>query len=86
MITIDKIKVYNRFNGDVDGWARIGTKEEKSVINDVDWFQIEEFIQEIQLIKKRLASNIFMNSINERLKKHCDSDETIQAIKELAEK
>lgn len=84
MITIDKIKIYKRFNGDVDGWARIGTTEVKSIMNDDDWFLIDGFIQDISLVKKCLASDSFMKSINERLKENCDTDETIQAIKELA--
>lgn len=84
MITIDKIKIYKRFNGDVDGWARIGTKEEKSIINDNDWFLIEGFIQDISIIKKCIASDTFIKSINEKLKANCDTYETIQAIKDLA--
>lgn len=84
MITISKIKIYKRFNGDVDGWARIGATEEKSIMNDDDWFLIEGFIQDISLVKKCLTSDTFMKSINERLKENCDNDETIQAIKGLA--
>lgn len=84
MITIVKIKIYTRFNGDVDGWARIGTTEEKSIMNNDDWFLIDSFIQDLSLVKKRFASDSFIKSINERLKENCDTDETIQAIKELA--
>lgn len=84
MITINKIEIYKRFNGDVDGWARIGSSEEKSMMNDDDWFLIEGFIQDISLVKKCIASDTFMKSVNERLKKNCDNDATIQAITELA--
>ena len=84
MITIDKIKIYKRFNGDIDGWVRIGTKEEKSIMNDNDWFMIESFIQDMRLIKKGLASETLVNSIRERLKDNCDNDETIQAVMEIA--
>jgi len=84
MITVDKIKIYSRFNGNVDGWARVGTTEEKSIMNDDDWFLIDTFIQDLSLVKKRLASDSFMKSINERLKENCDTDETIQAIRDLA--
>ncbi len=80
MITINKLKIYQRYNGDVDGWARVGSKEEKSIMSDEDWFLIEGFIQDLNLIKKGLASDTFMNSINERLKGKCDSEETIQAL------
>jgi len=78
---MDKINIYKRLNGDVDGWARIGTKEEKSIMNDNDWFLIESFIQDINLVNKGLASDSFKDSINERLNENCDSEETIQAIK-----
>lgn len=84
MITINKIKIYQRYNGDVHGWARVGSKEEKSIMNDEDWFLIEGFIQNINLIKKGLVSDTFINSIIERLKEKCDSEETIQAIRKIA--
>ncbi|MBX9449612.1 MAG: hypothetical protein KL787_07850 [Taibaiella sp.] len=84
MITIDKIKIYTRFNGDVDGWARVGTKEERSIMNDKDWVLIETFIQDINLVKKGLASDSFIHSINDRLRKNCDSQETIDSLKALA--
>lgn len=83
MITIDKIKIYKRFNGDVDGWARIGTAEEKSIMSDEDWFLIDGFIQDLILVKKHLVSDEFIKKINERLNENCDTDETIQAIKNL---
>jgi len=83
MITINKIRIYNRFNGDVEGWARVGTIEEKSIMNDNDWFLIEQFIQGIEVVNKGLASDTFKELLIERLKESCDSDETIQAIKEI---
>ena len=83
MITIDKIKIYKQYNGDIDGLARVGTKEEKSTMNDNDWFLIEGFIWDINFVKKGLASDTLMNSINERLKENCDSEETSQAVKEI---
>jgi hypothetical protein len=85
MITIEKLKIYKHFQGDIDGWARIGTKEQKSIIKKRDWFLIEGFIQDIHLIKKDLASEIFMKSIYENLKESCDNEETIQELKNIAE-
>ncbi len=84
MITIKKVEIYQRFNGDVDGWARVGSKEEKSIMDDEDWFLIDGFIQDIKLVKKGLASDTFMDVINERLNAKCDNEETILAIKSLA--
>ncbi|MBO9202146.1 MULTISPECIES: hypothetical protein [Niastella] len=83
MITLDKVKIYQRFNGDVDRWARGGTKEERSIMNDSDWFLIDSFIQDGNLVRKGLAADSFMDSVNERLNENCDSEETIQAIREM---
>jgi len=84
MITINKVKIYQCFNGDIDGWARVGSKEEKLIMDDEDWFLIEGFIQDINLVKTGLASHIYMNFINERLRGKCDNEETIQAIMDMA--
>jgi len=53
-------------------------------MKDKDWFLIEGFIQDIRLVKKGLASEIYMQAINERLQDICDSEETIQELKEIA--
>ena len=82
MITKEKVEIYRRFGGDIDGWARIGTKEEKSIMSDHDWYLIENFIQDISLVRKKLASKDFARSMDERLKENCDSEATINALKE----
>ena len=84
MITKVKLDIYNRFYGDIDGWVRVGSNEEKSIMTDNDWCTIENFIQDIYLQNTSLLSPSYTSSINERLKKHCDSEDTIEAIKELA--
>lgn len=85
MITIGKIKLYKNFKGDIDGWARIATKEEKLAINNKDWFLIDSFVQDILLVKKGLTSDSFISSLNQRLKENCDNKITIIALKELVD-
>lgn len=83
MITKEKVQIYKYFNGDIDGWARTGTKEQKAIMKDRDWLLIEELVQDMSLIKKGLASESYINVINEKLQANCDSNETIQEIKNL---
>jgi len=83
MITQDKIKVYKRFDGDIDSWARSGSKNEKLVMNDGDWYMIEELIQDLSLVEKGLASVTFNNDLSNRLTENCDSEKTIQALKAI---
>lgn len=72
MITIEKIKIYQRYQGDIDSWARSGSKKEKAIMVDNDWYVIDGLIQDMQMIKNGLASLEFKNKFNERLKKEID--------------
>lgn len=83
MITENKIKLYNKYSGDIDGWARNSSKKELSIMSDDDWFLIDGFIQDLTLVKKGLASVEFSISLNNKLKENCDTDETINRIKKI---
>ena len=86
MITQEKLKIYDHFNGNIDGWARIGTKEQKLTMRDNDWFLIDGFIQDILLVKKGLASVVYIKNLEEKLREKCDSEETIEKLKEMSNK
>lgn len=83
MITENKIKLYNKYSGDIDGWARNNSKKELSIMSDDDWFLIDGFIQDLTLVKNGFTSIEFSNSLNNRLKENCDTEETINKIKKI---
>ena len=84
MITEDKIKVYKRYDGDIDGWARSGSKKEKSIMSDEDWYVIDGLIQDLSMVKKGLASSGFNENLNVKLKEMCDSDSAVNQLQKLA--
>ena len=84
MLTTKKILIYKDFEGDIDGWARLGTSVQKAEMMDKDWFLIDEFVRDIRLVKKGLASEVFMKFIDERLREVCDNAGTIAELKELS--
>jgi hypothetical protein len=84
MITENKIKLYNKYNGNIDEWARNNAKKELSIMSDDDWFLIDGFIQDLTLVKNGLASLGFSDSLNNRLKENCDTEKTIDIIKKIA--
>lgn len=86
MITQEKIKIYNSFQGDVDGWARMGSKKEKAIMSDGDWSLIDGLVQDIQLVEKGLASKEFSNTLHRRLVENCDNPETINQLRKVADK
>ena len=84
MITAKKITIYEEFNGDIDGWARSGTKEQHEVINDEEWFLIDELVQDLRLIKNNLTSSDFQRKVYNKLRENCNNPETIKYLEKIS--
>ena len=84
MITENKIKVYKKYNGDIDNWARNNSKKERLIISDDDWYLIDELIQDLVLIKKQLTSSKFNNSLSEKIVGYCENQKVISQLEKLA--
>ncbi|MBL7783055.1 MAG: hypothetical protein JNM22_17630 [Saprospiraceae bacterium] len=85
MITQDKIKIYKRYKGDIDRWARSSLKKEKSIMEDRDWYIIDDLIQDLYLARNELVSLTFRNDFNNKLVENCESEEAIQILKEMTD-
>lgn len=72
-ITPDKLNVYNKYNGDIDAFAKAGLDKEKSQLTSTDWLTIEDFIQRIRLIENGMTSDDFKATTLRELKKVSDS-------------
>jgi len=58
MITREKLRIYEKFGGDIDGWARASKLSEQS-ITDQDWRLIDEVLQSLVIVQSGLASPDF---------------------------
>ena len=56
MITDAKLTVYQRYGGDIDGWARAGTPSEKALMIDADWAEISEILFRLAIAKSGQAA------------------------------
>ena len=83
MITQAKIKIYQKYNGDIDFFARTGLKHEKAIIVDSDWYIIDSLIQDIFLVEKGICSEEFVNNLNAKLKEYCDNNESIKMLEKI---
>jgi len=83
MITIDKIKLYIRFKGDIDGWAR-GAVRKKTTMTDEDWYLISDLLHGIILVEKGLASYEFEQKLISKLIDNCLDQDTVDEMKETA--
>ena len=86
MITEYKIKVFYKYNGDIESWLRSGSKKESSIMSDKDWHDIDTFIQDLYLLQKGLTSLEFNNTLINKLNEYCENEEVITRLKELAAK
>ena len=74
MLTIEKIKIYNKFGGDIDGLARVGKSAKQHLIKSNDWSLIDEFEQDLKLISDRLVSKEYREKTLKKLTEYCDSE------------
>jgi len=63
MLTREKLRVYNRFGGDIDGWARAPKTDDTSGMTDDDWRLICELLQALHIVRSGQASPEFTRSV-----------------------
>ena len=71
-ITKEKLKIYTKYSGDADLFARVGQDYEKEIIDDTDWGTISGYLHSLELIRKGLTSAEFKDRTIRELKKVCD--------------
>ncbi len=81
-ITIDKLNIYRKYSGDIDGFAKSGQETEKQNISSDDWGLIDEFSQSLKLINNNLTSSDFAKSTLARLAELTDEQVYKQLTKE----
>jgi len=59
MITAEKLTVFQRYGGDIDGWVRVGTPAEKALMTDEDWAAIAELLQRLAVVKSGHAAESY---------------------------
>ncbi|WP_149304152.1 hypothetical protein [Pareuzebyella sediminis] len=82
-ITKDKLKIYKKYSGNIDSWARSGKRKEHELMSDDDWHLIGELIQELELIEKGLVSEDYKDRILSKFNAACPDEATKQALKSL---
>lgn len=85
MITKTKLKIYQKYDGDVDGWARVSLHKKNLEIEDDDWYLIKELVSGIRLIKTVKVADSFKNQIEEKLLQGCEDEEVINILRKMAE-
>lgn len=62
-ISVDSVKLYLKFEGDIDGYIRFGD----DTASDDDWSAIDNMIQRLGIIKNGVAADSFIAGTNAQL-------------------
>ena len=84
MITVEKLRTYAEFNGDVDGWVRASLGQGGSFMTDADWYLIDELLMGLAIVATGLASPSFSRDIEEKVLASTADDATRAALRALA--
>ena len=84
MITSDKLKTYEAFDGDIDAWSRAGSDRDKEAISDADWRQIERLVSEVALLARNQTTDDFARRIEAHLRENTTDASVADRIRHLA--
>ena len=79
MLTVDKLRIYEQFDGDIDGWARTSRGQATTGMTDEDWYLIDELLMGLATVKTGAASPSYAQQVEQRLLA-CTSDQATRSI------
>ena len=74
MITLEKLNLYLKYNGDIDMFARVNDKKELQILSEEEWYKIDNLLQEAYLVQSRKVSEAFKLEIESRLDSEISAD------------
>ena len=72
MITSEMLQIHNKYDGYYDGYY-MQNKNKSNIIDEDDWFLINNLVDDAMMIKKNLASKYFENKFFKQLKENIDN-------------
>jgi hypothetical protein len=87
IISINRLKIYRNYGGDIDGILKMKKKADLEVFGpDIDtiWTTITSFTQNVELIEKGLVSKGYRDQIMNEMKALCDSAAFYELTKNIS--
>jgi len=84
VITAEKLRIHQRYKGDIDGWARTGDPLEKRAMTDQDWTDIDELLQRLALVKSVPVAESFRVATAKLLAERAPDPIVAEQLKTLA--
>ena len=70
MLTREKLKRFEEFGGDLDGWTRMRRDTDESLMTVADWSLLDGLVMDLGIVESGLASAEFRAETEERLREN----------------
>lgn len=84
MLTREKLKRFEEFGGDVDGWARMRPANNDSFMTVEDWNLIDRLVMNLGIVQSGIASGHFIAETETMLHENTADESTRDALRMLA--
>lgn len=83
-ITGEVLRIYAKYGGDLDGFARMAGAEERAVLSDAGWHAIDVLVSSVSHMKRGLVSPEYAERIRRSLREQCLDEAVMQALIDMA--
>jgi hypothetical protein len=83
MLTLKKLKIFQKYHGDGDAFVRAAKNKELLLFEDSDWMEVGSLYQDAKIIKNGLVAESYRQEILKRMENLCDDKKTMQYLLEM---
>jgi hypothetical protein len=84
VLTLDKLRTYEAYAGDLDGWARSKGAARGEPMDDEDWYLLDELLLGLTSVASGRASESFANHLRQRIAASTADESVAAALRDLA--
>ena len=84
MIPDEKLTIYQRYGGDIDGWVRSAVSLEKALMTDEDWAVIGELLQRLAIVKSGRAAESYESETDRMIAARVTDERVLKRLMEYA--
>jgi len=83
VITQEKLRIFQRYAGDIDGWTRIGDGAEHRAMSDADWSDIEQLRHRLWLQQHEPVSPEFITETEQLISQKVCGESAVKLLHQL---
>lgn len=84
LITREHLRVYRNYGGDIDGFARMATAAERTLVSDAEWDAIGILLISVSQLKRGQLSPGNAERIMRSLWEQCADEAVVLALMDMA--